>query len=353
MASNINRSPALPSAELAQQPAQPVTLPVRETTLLSGKTIALVANSIQVSDDVTLPFEIAPGITFDRATADEINRFKKLFPNVLGTSTMRSVFEVYECVRTIEQIPNGGQKLFLENLPPEQWRYYVVRSDDNGGKNIDLTQVSLVTEASLDIGSIYLHEYAHGWVPYALVNLYSMSNLKETVTVNEANLRELGDVYKSKLAIAGSYDQAGPFPEIKRAFEMLNALRMLPNTSSFHVIGLFAILEMLITHNPKLEDRGDSITHQLKSKIPLLSNRFDRSLPYQEFFGKIEKTAVWSKLYAYRSACAHGGTPDFAQGPLSALKNEANANDFLKIVVQSIIRNSLKEPKLYRDIKEC
>jgi hypothetical protein len=352
MASDINSSPALPSAEPVQQPSQPVTQPGRETTVFH-ETIALVANSIQVSDDVILPFELASGITFDRATPDEIDRFKALFPAVRGTSTMMSVFEAYECIRTIEQTPGGGARLLLENLPPKLWRYYVVRSDDNGNKNIDLTQVSLVTAASLDIGSIYLHGIGHGWSPYALVNLYSMSGMKETITITEANLRELGDVYRLKLFVAGNHVQAGPFPEIKRAFEMLNALRILPATSSFHVIGLFAILEMLITHNPELEDRGDSITRQMKSKIPLLSNRFDRPLPYHQFFGDTAHGAVWSKLYAYRSAYAHGGVPDFTRGPLVALRSEANANEFLRVVVQSIIRNSLKDPQLYRDIKEC
>lgn len=345
-------SPTTPPTELAQHSQNPA-LAVRDTNSLCAETIALVTNSMQVSDDVTLPYEIAPGIVFDRATAVEINRFKEIFPSVLGTSTIKSVFEMYECVRTIEHLPDGGKRLLLENLPPDKWRYYVMRSDDNGGKNIDLTEASLVTEISLDIGSIYLHGFGHGWSPYPLVNLYSMSDFKETITVNEANLRELGDVYESKLAIAGNYNQTGSFPEIKRAFEMLNALRMLPDTSSFHVIGLFAILEMLITHNPKLEDRGDSITHQMKSKIPLLSKRFDRPLPYQQFFGETAPNAVWSKLYAYRSAYAHGGVPDFTQGSLSALKNETNANDFLRIVVQSIIRNSLKDPQLYHDIKEC
>jgi len=144
----------------------------------------------------------------------------------------------------------------------------------------------------------------------------------------------------------------GDFPEILRAMNMFDSLSLLPVKSEFHVLGLFAIIEMLITHNPKLEDRGDSITHQMQSKIPLLSRRFDRQLDFSSFFGNATEKKVWAALYKYRSALAHGGVPDF-QGDLQILKNANNAKAFLKEVVKALLRHSLQEPQLYRDLRAC
>jgi hypothetical protein len=109
---------------------------------------------------------------------------------------------------------------------------------------------------------------------------------------------------------------------------------------------------MLITHNPKLEDRGDSITHQMKSKIPLLSHRFDRPLDYS-IFQDANKEKIWSALYKYRSAIAHGGVPDFEDKELRVLKDSSNAKIFLKETVKALLRHCLKEPELFRDLREC
>jgi len=133
---------------------------------------------------------------------------------------------------------------------------------------------------------------------------------------------------------------------------MLNALRHLDTSSEFVVIGLFAIIEMLITHNPKLEDRGDSITHQMQTKIPLLSRRFKRELPTHSYFGDADDAKIWTAMYAYRSAVAHGGVADFTK-KLSLLKNPENANNYLRLAVRSLLRQAFEEPELYRDLKKC
>jgi hypothetical protein len=99
-----------------------------------------------------------------------------------------------------------------------------------------------------------------------------------------------------------------------------------------------------------LKDAGDSITHQMKGKIPLLSKRFRRPLDYSPF-GNISEDKVWSRLYSYRSCLAHGGVADFKRGDLTLLKSQGHAIAFLRQAVRSLVRHSFKEPQLLRDLK--
>lgn len=314
---------------------------------------ALVANRIQVPPEL-LPYEIARGVILDRATEIEINRIKELLPRLVGENSFGAPLAPYECDLQIERIDGSVVKTSGTPLPKDSWRYYVVRTDDNGNKNIDLTHIALISELYLDVGTLTFSEFSYGWHPHAMLNRYRMGGFDDLQVVTKEMLDELARLFALQSSVAGGVlsGNIGPHPELQRALTMLNNLRVLPDNSTFHVLGLFAIIEMLITHNPQLEDKGDSITRQMKTKIPLLSRRFDRPLPYHEFFGNIEVTKVWGALYSYRSAVAHGGEPDFVKD-LRVLKDRKTADAFLTITVESLIRNALYEPDLYKDLRQC
>lgn len=313
-------------------------------------TLALVANPIKFSDDRQLPFLLAPGVQFDRATSDEIGRIKPLLLEVVGKNSMLGPFAFYESEGNFRD--DGSGNWDTTPLPERDWRYYVVRSPDNGFVNHDLHLICSISEAWLDLSTLYFHGLGHGWSPYSIVGLYSHRGFLVTETVTPEHLREISELYELKLENSSVDGHPEPYPELNRALQMLSALDHIPPSSGFHVVGLFAIIEMLITHNPKLEDRGDSITHQMKSKIPLLSKRFDRQLPYRDFFGEASPEKVWNSLYSYRSAVAHGGQPDFARTH-QLLKDDNHAIKFLRITTQSLIRHAMREPELYRDLKQC
>ena len=80
----------------------------------------------------------------------------------------------------------------------------------------------------------------------------------------------------------------------------------------------------------------------------------DLNTPNQktQFFPNTSESAIWKKLYAYRSNIAHGSKPDFAK-ELLVLKDDSTAQNFLKLVVKMLLRHSLIEPQLYTDLKEC
>lgn len=142
------------------------------------------------------------------------------------------------------------------------------------------------------------------------------------------------------------------YPEIKRAFLMLNDLRDLPWRSDCETLGLFSIVEILVTHRPRSSDAGDSITHQVSTKLPLLMNCFAPPIDPSPRFGQSKPATIWNKLYDYRSNLAHGSELDFAS-KLIVLGHAENVRGFLREITAALLRHSLVEPELLRDLRAC
>lgn len=309
-----------------------------------------VLNPILIEAD--LPFELAPDCFIDKASKEQRIRIKEELSKFSLNAISGPMHRIYENELIIEPIVNGHEFKY-EPLQESEWRYYVVTTPDNGQNNINLHYVSNISDVPLELGALHFYNFGGmGWNQAILQNQFEFGNIRTAQRVNKENLIDLSKTYLSFMEIIKGISGKDGFPEILRAMRMFDSLRVLPSNSEFHVLGLFSIIEMLITHNPKLEDRGDSITHQMQSKIPLLSRRFERPLSFSNFFVSNAEKKIWAALYAYRSALAHGGLPDF-QRELKILKDAKNAKSFLNDVVKALIRHSLREPQLYKDLRGC
>jgi hypothetical protein len=140
--------------------------------------------------------------------------------------------------------------------------------------------------------------------------------------------------------------------DLDKIFRLIFQLKDLPRFSPLQILGYFAVLESILTHAPNPEDRYDSITRQIKQKLALLNKRWNPPLDYSAF-PKLSHDKVWSKMYAYRSAIAHGSTPNFAAGDLSALGKAENANLLISAAVRKTICHALEEPQLIADLQNC
>lgn len=127
-------------------------------------------------------------------------------------------------------------------------------------------------------------------------------------------------------------------------------LKRIPYGRDLQVLGLFAIIEMLLTHNPNDREIGDSLSHQISTKVPLLSARFQTPLDYSTFGTDARPSTIWKKLYEYRSKIAHGDVADFS-GRLSLLVNQQTAITFLELAARQIVRHALNEPELVDALK--
>lgn len=310
---------------------------------------SFILNNIEITH--SLPFEIAPGIRVNRASPEQTNKIKSRLQSLLGDGHF-GVGQYYEC--DWDMSPDNPNSYTPRLLPEEKWRYYIVDADDNGRKIIDLQYASNTSLTPIDISSIrFMNNGGMGWRIGSLQYHFFGKTAEAPQIIGFAELNDLADSYKQYIKVKGDIGSTSEFPEILRAQELLDSLSLIPQFSDFHIIGLFAIVEMLITHNPKLEDRGDSITHQMQSKIPLLSKRFKNKIFPAAFFGNASEKKIWSALYKYRSTIAHGGIADFSSGDLQLLKDQQTAKMFLLDVVRKMIRHAFTEPVLYRDLRAC
>lgn len=307
----------------------------------------------QVVIEADLPFELAPNSFINIASSEQRERIKDEISKLIGNRTFASPEDFYESAVVSETNSQGGTSWRYESLPPTEWHYYVITTPDNGNTNHNLHLAASISGAPLDFTGLYFFKANRG----VASNFNRLNKYFNYVThypllkINEESLAEIALIYRAYMDFTNGGIGEVEFPEIQRAVTMFDSLSALPLNSEFTVLGLFAIIEMLITHNPKLEDRGDSITHQMKSKMPLLSRRFDQPLDYS-FLQDANKEKIWSALYKYRSALAHGGVPDFSK-ELKVLRDAQTAKTFLKEAVKSLLRHSLKEPQLFRDLREC
>ena len=128
-------------------------------------------------------------------------------------------------------------------------------------------------------------------------------------------------------------------------------LKLLPSRSPLIFLGYFAILESLLSYPPKYRDPYDFVVRQVKTKLALLNNRFDRKIDYSIFAGAPAET-VWAKMYNYRHLPGSKGKyADLRRGS-GRPGSHAHAVGLLKRTVKAILRQALIEPQLLLDLKD-
>lgn len=294
-------------------------------------------------------FELADGVFLRKAVDKEILAISRNLKNLVGSPFGLNPCFAYEYDVKPESGDGvqSGEWLFVED-----YRYCVVERAKGSCTFHEINLASLVTNCPLHIGfMIFGGGKLGGWHPGIQPRFFDFSTPPLPIIPSSTDLEEVRGVIKLMVENKGRYEEE--YPEVLRAFKMYQSLSYLPTESEFEFIGLFAIIEMLVTHNPKLEDRGDSITHQMQSKLPLLMRRFSREISAADYFNPqagVQK--IWSALYAYRSALAHGGVADFDRG-LQIIKSADIAKKFLDSVVRGLLRHVLVEPQLFKDLREC
>ncbi|MES2279876.1 MAG: hypothetical protein V4542_00535 [Pseudomonadota bacterium] len=305
-----------------------------------------------------LPYELAPGCSFERASPQMTETIKSALKDYVHPQSWVKPAHLYEC-DIVREVHENGHSWGAVARPQKDWRYHVVfNSDDNGVKNINMNLIANITDTPLQTSSLYFHyengkPHGMGCNPGVMHNYFSLPTEMAAISIGEPELALIRDTATDFHAVFGDALTPKRHPELHRAINMFDALKQLPTKSEYQLLGLFAIIEMLITHNPKLEDRGDSITHQMQTKIPLLANRFNRKLDYASYFDNASEKRIWTALYSLRSSVAHGGETNVNRPDLRVLKDFHQAVSFVRSVVKGLLRHSLKDPQLYLDIKNC
>jgi hypothetical protein len=289
--------------------------------------------------------EIIPGCIMRRGNGTEIKFTKKVIASMFGEHFEGSLWETRK--------PKSGQGQHVR-LPAKRWRYFVVEFG-GGNKEIELLERALsVASCGLEVGFIVSVATLDGKeLPVCLYNpcslfqsLSAMSDMGGPAKhLTKSDGEQVRKIY-SKLA---THDNS--VMDLEKVFRLVFELKDLPRFSPLQVLGYFAVLESILTHAPNPEDRYDSLTRQIRQKLALLNKRWTPPLDYSAF-PKLPHDTIWSKMYAYRSAIAHGSTPNFVK-ELSALGKAENANILVSEAVRKTICQAIEEPQLLTDLQAC
>lgn len=310
---------------------------------------AFVGNPLAVRHKI--PFIISEGVVFRKPTKTQLRLVKFYLDGLSGYIPTRSPFENDLPISKKGQMEDETyNEQEIEPLNVEDWRYYVVTFEGGritleAGSSIvnDLRCASSLSRVSLRLNPIWVYggtmsKFTEDWEYYTNAAFDHVVDM-----IDESDLSALSMLYQEFCSVSKSH------PDIVRSIRMYNALPKFHGYNELLSLGLFSIIESLITHNPSGE--YDSLGHQIKHKIPLLGRRLDEPIDYS-CFKKAEQQSIWSKLYDYRSRVAHGGYLDFS-GRLQILKDSYTIQRFLESVLRALLRHALREPDLYVDLRDC
>lgn len=310
----------------------------------------LIANNISPSAD--LPCDIGSGVILRKPTAEELTAIRRLLPSISSTSLHMSPYEAL-----ITQREDGGVTYnFTDNS--DDWHYYVLSDDEGGSRVYELEPALLLIDPCVEISIRIISEVegsgegirvlGHGGMMPHIFERYHygvpIRGPRLTLSIEKFLLAE--NIRKNIESLNPDYDF------VKRAVKMWQELRRVSESSRLQVIGLFSIIESLITHSPRLAESLDSISHQLSGKLRLMTNRMECSNILTHAFGNTAPANVWKKLYSYRSSIAHGNAVEF-DGEFRVLRSNEVVANFLFSFTRNLLLQALSEPQLFYDLKEC
>ena len=300
-----------------------------------------IARLKNISSDAAL---LASGHKLRRATEVEMAAIREALTTFAATSS----FSAWQSGKPIVT----DNKTTYSRIPARQWRYFVIAFTGSNDIVSQLERALSIAPLELKIGFTLLREA----FPTAPMLIYSPARL--FTQVQRAVLGKLpfldvtaADVKNVRLL----NDQLAKYDfepsNLKRLMTQMLDSDALPHSSPLLFLGYFAILEALLTHQPKMTDTIDSITRQVKQKVALLNNRWQMRIDYNPFENK-KPEAIWAEMYSYRSCLAHGGEPDF-KVKLKSLKSHDRALKLLTQTVKSVLRQAVIEPQLLFDLRNC
>jgi hypothetical protein len=299
----------------------------------------------------TVPIEIAPGFQLDRATEAQRETLDA-FRSELGWIGSSTMFE-------LEPISKERRNSVDWNrLMPARSTFWVINFSGDFNVAWEFSHAAQLTDLELEIGAIF--PPPDSFTP-RVVNPWQIFHFWTVHALNHSQPLEVNDLARAKRLMDQLRDiREGRQPDaakqaVARVFEDFITVSREHRTGPLALLGHFALLEALITHDPARS--GMALTHQIKTKMPLLMRRFERPLPVREYFELDGEQKAWDLLYSVRSKYAHGEEPDFEKtgrkGGAKELRNPGVVFRFVRESLKRLITLALQEPRLVFDLKAC
>jgi hypothetical protein len=296
--------------------------------------------------------EIAPVHRLKRADGNQVEFIKGKLQELNADPFSRYASPYENKVRAVPGDKPGEVQYFYDKLAPEDWKYWVVEFEGTNSELQELEWACALVPNDFELGfHVIFHESLRG--PGFGWNMMALSSFFNHGFATQFTKRiELVDLDLVRRHFKEIKELPATFPHIRRALQRFDQLRWLPRRSEMVVIGLISVIESLVSHAPKLTDSADSLSHQLRTKLPLLRKRFICPLEHQNFFGEIDEENLWKKLYAYRSKIVHGEDSQLS-GELVVLGKLEPVISFLRETSKRLLQLSLSEPQFMTDLKKC
>jgi hypothetical protein len=300
-------------------------------------------------DEDKLPFELSETMILRAATDSEIAQLNNHLSEAYGSASKFIVPFDHEPVEVEE---DGAKKTIYSQSVNRRW--WVVAFNGYNSQIIELGKVATLTNPKLHLGVTFTYSEPDQkgkkqgtlYGSHSQIELLANESRKKYEAVDLEDLLILKKYYSLIANDQSKYDKTG------FVLELYSSTSGLWIHSGLLTLSLFSIIESIIAHKPRLTETLDSITHQIKHKLNLLSKRFDQAVKHEEYFGEIGYPKLWGKLYGLRSDIAHGQKYDFT-GANGTLKSLENVNNFLDKVSKELIKLSIEEHELISDLREC
>jgi hypothetical protein len=288
-------------------------------------------------------FTLATGHELRRANSEEITVIRNTVQPYLTFGVMP--WEI--------RMLDGGDS---ERLPESEWCYHVISFRGNNQVLVQIEETCSLAQLELKIGFVVFHSFGdapldpgkHGFMMHSGRLFQMLHGAPWGLAFCEVSASDIDGIR----ALHDQLVQHDPgLVDVRQFVRQLYQLEAVPSYSPLRLLGYFSMLEGLLTHKPKQTDPYESITRQIKKKVPLVDHRSKPCIDYSAF-GKAKVDAIWTQMYDYRSCLAHGKTPDFAR-ELKTLGNHDRALSLIKETVKTVLRRALIEPQLLADLRDC
>lgn len=313
--------------------------------------LSFIASCLQIEG--ALPIELTSRHTLRAATDTEIEILRRQIKRDCPES--QSPWIVYESSVREECHGNGTTRHF-EALPRDQWRYWVIAFEGTNNELHELECLLLLLPVDLEIEFTLMYDQTsqQGDVSGVFNRVFRFYNRYSPFNVAFGQIEQLTAAEISRVATLFQLQRDLPqeFEFIKTSMKSFLDLRSMPSHSPLLIVGLFSIIESLITHAPRLTETLDSINHQITNKITLLRKFYSRQVLPQNYFQDSSEAAIWKKMYSYRSSVAHGTPVDFHKD-LRPLKDRETVVLFLRNNIIELLILALNRPDLISDLRKC
>jgi hypothetical protein len=297
--------------------------------------------------DGPLPVRIADDVELNRSTPSQATAISEFLASYGRTSWLGPNLYDFEPI-----MPGLTGGIFFTPVPPTQRRFWVLNFSGDDMPIWRLATAAQLTRSELEIGATFNPRQGNAikqLEPARVFHFWEQHRQPIIQPLVPDELRDAAfyrDAMENLAKVDGEAEQT-----VTRVYSDFARLSFGPKSGELVLLGHFALIEALITHDPR--GSGDSLNHQLSTKMPLLMRRFSLPLQPTDYFTIADARKVWKKLYGIRSTIAHGGLVDIRPGALKELRDIETIFKFVRVALKQLLIYAIEDPQFVFDLKAC